>query len=183
MPRGRRTDILTASKVAALADLGYSATQIEALTRVDARTAWGILNNEASWGKISNTPVFKENRLKQKECLQAATMMVAGKALIQVEKNIEKASAYQAAGIYGLLRTHERLDAGEATENVAVNIGAKAETIDALAALLHHSLTQPQSNRDPAADAIIIHPLIAQAGKKRNGGGDGNGGQDAPAHG
>lgn len=101
-------------------------------------------------------------------------MMVAGKALIQVEKNIEKASAYQAAGIYGLLRTHERLDAGEATENVAVNIGAKAETIDALAALLHHSLTQPQSNRDPAADAIIIHPLIAQAGKKRNGGGDGN---------
>jgi len=38
MPRGRQTDILTAAKVAALAELGYSAPQIEALTGVNART-------------------------------------------------------------------------------------------------------------------------------------------------
>jgi hypothetical protein len=44
-------------------------------------------------------------------------------------------------------------------------------------------LTQPQSNRDPAEDAIIIHPLIAEAGKKGNGCNDGSGGQGAPAHG
>jgi hypothetical protein len=113
MPRGRQTDILTAAKVAALAELGYSSPQIEALMGVNARTAWGILNNEASWGEIKNTPVFKANRLKQKEALEAASRVVAAKALVQVEKNIENASAYLAAGIYGLLRTHERLDAGD----------------------------------------------------------------------
>jgi hypothetical protein len=59
MPRGRQTDILTAAKVAALAELGYSAPQIEGLTGVNARTAWGILNNEASWGEIKESPVFK----------------------------------------------------------------------------------------------------------------------------
>jgi hypothetical protein len=117
--KGRQTDVLTAAKVAALADLGYSSPQIEALTGVNARTAWGILNNEASWGEIKELPVFKANRIKQKETLEAASRIVAAKALVQVEKKIENASAYQAAGIYGLLRTHERLDAGEPTQITA----------------------------------------------------------------
>jgi hypothetical protein len=144
MPRGRQTDILTAAKVAALAELGYSTPQIEGLTGVNARTAWGILNNEASWGEIKETPVFKANRLKQKETLEAASRVVAAKALIEVEKKIENASAYQAAGIYGLLRTHERLDAGEPTQITAsVNIHAIAN-LDKLAAMLSLSLIEDQ---------------------------------------
>lgn len=65
--RGRQIDILTAAKVTALAELGYSSPQIEALTGVKARTAWGILNNEASWGEIKESPVFKEVALNKKK--------------------------------------------------------------------------------------------------------------------
>ena len=32
----------------------------------------GFLNNEASWGEIKETPVFKANRLKQKEALEVS---------------------------------------------------------------------------------------------------------------
>ena len=136
MPRGRQTDILTAAKVAALAELGYSAPKIEALTGVNARTAWGILNSEASWGEIKETPVFNANRLKEKEALESASRIVAAKALVQVEKKIENASAYQAAGIYGLLRTHERLNAGEPMQITAsVNIQA-VTSLDKLAGML-----------------------------------------------
>jgi hypothetical protein len=148
MPRGQQTDILTAAKVAALAELGYSSPQIEALTGVNARTAWGILNNEASWGEIKESPVFKANRLKQKEALEAASRVVAAKALVQVEKKIESASAYQAAGIYGLLRTHERLDAGEPTQiTAAVNIHA-ITAMDKLAAMLAQSLLDDDKSID-----------------------------------
>jgi hypothetical protein len=144
MPRGRQTDILTAAKVSALAELGYSAPQIEALTGVNARTAWGILNNEASWGEIKESPVFKANRLKQKEALEAASRVVAAKALVQVEQKIESASAYQAAGIYGLLRTHERLDAGEPTQITAsVNLHTVA-SMDKLAAMLGQALVETE---------------------------------------
>ena len=70
--------------------------------------------------------------------------MVAAKALVNVEKEIENASAYQAAGIYGLLRTHERLDAGEPTQLTAsVSILAVA-TLDKLAAMLAQSLVDCQ---------------------------------------
>jgi len=51
------------------------------LTGVNARTAWGILNNEASWGEIKNTPVFKANRIKQKEALEAASRLLAAKGI------------------------------------------------------------------------------------------------------
>ena len=66
MPRSK-DDILTASKVAALAELGYSSPQIEALTGVNARTAWGILNNEDSWGEIKNHLSSKQIALNKKK--------------------------------------------------------------------------------------------------------------------
>ena len=125
-----------------------STPQIEGLTGVNARTAWGILNSEASWGEIKETPVFKANRLKQKEALESASRIVAAKALIQVEKKIENASAYQAAGIYGLLRTHERLDAGEPTQITANFNIHTVVAMDKLAALLSQSLIEDQKTID-----------------------------------
>jgi hypothetical protein len=79
--------------------------------------------------EIKETPVFNANRLKQKEALESASRIVAAKALIQVEKKIENASAYQPAGIYGLLRTHERLDAGEPTQIAAFVSTQAVETL------------------------------------------------------
>jgi hypothetical protein len=72
--------------------------------------------------------------------------VVAAKALVQVEKKIENASAYQAAGIYELLRTHERLDAGEPTQ-ITANLDIHAiATMDKLTAMLSRSLIENQRN-------------------------------------
>lgn len=73
---------------------------------------------------------------------------MAAKALVQVEKKIENASAYQAAGIYSLLRTHERLDAGEPT-SITASINIQAVTsLDKLAAMLGQSLVDEEKTID-----------------------------------
>ncbi len=59
---------------------------------------------------------------------------------------MDKASAYQAAGIYGLLRTHERLDAGEATSNVAVHTKLELEGLDKLCEMLAQSLVASEES-------------------------------------
>lgn len=78
-----------------------------------------------------------------------------------MEKKIENASAYQAAGIYELFRTHERLDAGEPTQ-ITANLDIHAiATMDKLTAMLSRSLienqetidvTPNQDERQPKAD-------------------------------
>ncbi len=157
--RRRQTDIPTAARATALAELGYSGTQIEALTGINARTVWGILNNEASWGEIKETPVFKHNRLKQKEALETASRMLAGKCLIEVEKKIDKVSAYQAVGMYGILRQNERLDAGEPTGIVGHAMDRKSvESLEALASALSQTLIarQSDSSASQSSSPIIV---------------------------
>ncbi len=68
--------------------------------------------------------------------------MLSSKCLIQLEDKLEKASAYQAAGIYGLLRTHERLDAGEATQNIEIHSHNDVAGLDRLCEMLSQSLAQ-----------------------------------------
>ncbi|HEY6365540.1 MAG TPA: hypothetical protein VI585_12195 [Candidatus Binatia bacterium] len=99
-------------------------------------------------GRDQGITRVQRSRLKQKEALEAASRVVAAKALVQVEKKIENASAYQAAGIYGLLRTHERLDAGEPTQITAsTNIHAIAN-MDKLAAKLSQALLAKDKSID-----------------------------------
>ena len=146
MSRGRQTDIPTAARAAALADLGYSSPQIEGLTGVNARTVWGILNDEASWGEIKESPVFKANRHKQKEALEAATRLLAARCLVEAEKKIDTISPYQAVGMYGILRQHERLDAGEPTEiHASLNLSASI-SLDKLADILSRRLVSPRDD-------------------------------------
>jgi hypothetical protein len=68
MSRGRQTDLPAAARAAALDELEYSAPQIEGLTGLKARTVWGILNNEASWGEIKKHPSSKQIALDKKTC-------------------------------------------------------------------------------------------------------------------
>ena len=132
---GATTDPIKAATVQAYAEIGFPATQIVKFVDIADRTARDIINCVGHWGKIADKPVFARLRAEQKAALQAATMQVAAKALVQVDETITKASAYQAAGIYGLLRTHERLDAGEPTENIAVAVNV-AVSVDDLSSKL-----------------------------------------------
>ena len=83
-----------------------------------------------------------------KDALEAASCLVAAKALIQVEKKIKNARAYQAAGIYGLLRTHERLDAGEPTQITANFDIYVVVASDILAAKLSQALIDGEKAMD-----------------------------------
>lgn len=139
-----------------LGEMGYDRPQIANITGINQSSVRDILNRHGHWGKTAEKPVFAQYRAEQKQLLQSATMLVAAKALNQVEEKIDKASAYQAAGIYGLLRTHERLDAGEPTEITAsVNLHA-IQGLDRLASMLSQALL-PQSN-DVPREMVEINP-------------------------
>ena len=145
-----------AAIAAAYGDLGYTARVIAPQVGISTRSVAEIIAGHGRWGEVAEKPVFARLRMEQKAILQSASMLVAAKALDQVEAKITQASAYQAAGIYGLLRTHERLDAGEPTEITAsVNIHA-VQGLDRLAALLSQSLL-PESN-DVSGETIEINP-------------------------
>ena len=82
------------------------------------RTVDDIINGRNGWREIiANDQAFKQYRTQAKRQMQAASINLSQKALQQIENRIDKASAPQAAMVYGILRDKERLDAGEPTES------------------------------------------------------------------
>ncbi len=131
-----------ASAVLALHDELYSQRTIEQITGVSRTTVQSIIHGVKSWGKWAQGPVALQYRAEQKRALAEASRTIASQCLEQVEKQLPKASAYQAAGIYGLMRQHERLDMGESTENVALVAKIDATNADQLAARLSRRLVK-----------------------------------------
>ena len=72
--------------------------------------------------------------------MQAASIKLSQKALQQIENRIDKASAPQAAMVYGILRDKERLDAGEPTEILGSLTRQEVAGIDKLGAALSQTL-------------------------------------------
>lgn len=128
------TDPIKAATVQAHWEVGYSASEAARIVGVPDRTARQWVNNEGLQTRLAET------RRGIKDRLQAESLDIAGECLGQVRKTLDKASAYQAAGIYGLLRQHERIDAGEPTSIVAsVNVeveGRIDEVVQALGSAL-----------------------------------------------
>lgn len=146
MGQGPAIDPAKAAVALNLADMGYSNTEIANRTGLARPSVHYILSGHGKWGEIAERSVFNEYRQNQKQHLEAASRVLAASCLEQVEKNLDKASAYQAAGIYGLLRTHERLDAGEATVNIAVSSKVELTGLDKFCEMLSQSLI---SNANP----------------------------------
>ena len=141
MPGGKKITLEQAAGVVeAVEGRGWSQIQAGKALAVSQPTVSEILNGHRHWGEIARGPVFNALRMEQKTHFQAATLAVCKKALEQVDVTIGKASAYQAAGIYGLLRDHERKDAGEPTEIHANLTITAAVSIDKLADLLGRKL-------------------------------------------
>jgi Ribonuclease G/E len=141
MPRGKRTSIPEAARAKALADIGYQATQIADATGLPTRTVDDIINGRNGWREIiANDQAFKQYRTDAKRKMQAASIKLSQKALQQIENRIDKASAPQAAMVYGILRDKERLDAGEPTEITAVYSHAQIQGLDKLSQLLSQTL-------------------------------------------
>ena len=161
MPRGKRTDLPTAAQATALAEIGYQGTQIAQATGLPARTVDDIINGRNRWGEIiGNSQAFKQYRSDAKRKMQAALITLSQKALQQIENRSDKASAPQAAMVYGILRDKERLDAGEPTEILASYTRVDVEGVDKLAAALGETLLQRAKEIDvtPASRGTTKKP-------------------------
>ena len=126
-----RTEPIQAATVAALGDLGYAGTKIAAITGVAWRTVYDILGGQKNYLK---TPVHAKLRSQIKERLQFRSLDIADRALNQVEQTLPWAEARDAAVVYGILRQHERLDAGEPTQ-ITEHVGESFHLDDFLSAL------------------------------------------------
>jgi hypothetical protein len=137
---GVMVDPIKAAQAMELGDMGYSQIVVAERTGLNPSTVSDIVGRYGRWGEVANRPVFLELRAQQKAILHAGTLALSARALVQVEKTIDKASAYQAAGIYGLLRTHDRLDAGESTQNVSIHSTLDLVSLDKLSEMLGQAL-------------------------------------------
>jgi predicted transcriptional regulator len=133
-------DPIKAAQAMELNEVGYSSVAIGERVGINPSTVRDIVAKHGRWGEIADRPVFMELRQQQKAILHTATLAVCAKALVRVDETIDNASAYQAAGIYGLLRTHDRLDAGESTHNIEVHTKLEVEGLDKLSDLLSQRL-------------------------------------------
>ena len=110
MPRGKRTSMPTAAQATPFADIGYQGSQIADAIGLPTRTVDDIINGRNSWREIiANDQAFKQYRTDAKRKMQAVSIQLSQKALQQIENRIDKASAPQAAMVYGILRDKERL--------------------------------------------------------------------------
>jgi hypothetical protein len=144
----RPTDPIKALTVMNLGDAGMSGSQAAAAVGIPERTAREIIARHGRWGEIAERSVFAELRHKQKAHLEATSRYLSSECLVQLAKTLDKASAYQAAGIYGLLRTDERLDAGESTQNIEVHTKHEIEGLDKLSDLLSQRLISTEKPAD-----------------------------------
>jgi predicted transcriptional regulator len=137
---GAVIDPVKAMTVLNLVDTGMTGSKAAEMVGISESAASQIIRGHGRWGEVAERSVFVALRQQQKAHLQAASIVVAAKALIQVENTIDKASAYQAAGIYGLLRANDRLDAGESTQNIAVHTTLDLVSLDKLSEMLGQAL-------------------------------------------
>ena len=137
MPRGQLTEPRKAFAVRDLAAIGTKAIDIASQTHLPLSTIEDIILGKNGWDKRLNDPSFASYRSRRKKQLQAIATEMSVKLLDHAASRLGTTSPYQAMGMYGILRTHERLDAGEATHNVELHEKREVVASEAtLAALL-----------------------------------------------
>lgn len=152
--RSTRTDPYKAATIAALGELGHAGTKIAVWTDTPSRTVYEILGGEKNYLK---TPVHAKLRQTIKSRLQARSLDIADRALNQIEMAIPETGARDAAVVYGILRQHERLDAGEPTSITDGAMSLKVPSLDALAGVLAEVV---QLRREARAVEIDVTPDI-----------------------
>ena len=109
-----------------MVEAGHTAQEAANITGMDPVTVRDIRNRKGHWLQDVETPIFQEWRLRTKREIMGRSTELAVKLLAHADKNLDKTSPYQAIGMYGILRTHDRLDAGESTQNIAVHHESEA---------------------------------------------------------
>ena len=137
MPRRILTEPKKAFAVRDLTALGHNVRDIAEKTNLPISTINDIILGNNGWNERLKDPSFASYRSQRKRQLQAIASEMSVKLLDHAGLNLETTSPYQAVGMYGILRTHERLDAGEATHNVDLHTKGEVVASEAtLAALM-----------------------------------------------
>lgn len=134
-----------------LVENGMSQQEAENITGVDRVTIGDIQRRRGHWLQDVERPVFNEWRQRTKREIMGRSSELAVKLLKHAEdavtKNPEKTSPYQAIGMYGILRTHDRLDAGEPTD-ITVNYDVHAVVgLDRLGERLSQALLERSTKK------------------------------------
>ena len=146
--RGRKLPIHLAASAAGLKDVGFSQGAIAGMLKVPKQTISDILNRHGRWEEIThNDTLFNEYRKEARRLIHTGSVELIQQCLEQIEKRLPDASAAQSAVVLGILRQHERLDSGEATQNIAViHHHSEAESLDRAAEKLARSLLRFSNN-------------------------------------
>lgn len=146
------TPLHIAAQAVELVEAGYSQNKASQMVGLNRTTVREIIHGVNSWGEIAQTTRWQQIRQEQKKALESASRTLASKLLVHAEANYDKMSAYQAVGMYGILRQHERLDAGEPTQ-ISANLDVHVlESGDKLAALLANALTAKSKSIDVSSN-------------------------------
>ena len=137
MASGKKTDPVIATTMLALHDVGYSGAEISRKFGLSHTTVYKILSGVDGYVR---GPVLVKARQEAKERLQARSLDYADRALDQIELALPESGARDAAVVYGILRDHERLDAGEATANIEIHHKVEVEELEDLGDRLAKSL-------------------------------------------
>ena len=137
MSRGQLTEPKRAYAVRDLAAIGMKPTDIANETSLPVSTITDIIIGRNGWAERLKDPSWGKYRSARKRQLQAASLELSSRLLDHASLNLEVTSPYQAVGMYGIIRDKERLDAGEATQNVELHTKGEVVASEAtLAALM-----------------------------------------------
>ena len=122
-------------------DAGASHREIATATGLAMDTVQNIVSGRGRWTELTkDRGVFKKYRQLIKDRMVAKALTYADRMLDSVDAARNTGNVAQRAVAYGILRQHERLDAGEATSHVAVIHRTDLEAMDRLAQRLSNKL-------------------------------------------
>ena len=174
MARKQQTNPKIAAQAQAMGEMGYSGAEISAELAINPKTVWGILNRQGHWGKVSDTPEYREYRTTAKRNLRASLEVIANKALIQTEARLSdnSTSAYQAWIIADNAIKNQRLMDNEPTEITEHVNRVELQDRDAILAKVMASMVdvtpQPAStntNTDTDTETDITPPTSSDHNK------------------
>jgi len=118
------TPVELAAQALALRDVGMSFAKAGEQTGLDATTVFNIEHGKHGWSEVKEYQSFRRLRALYKEELQRESLDLSKLSLANIRRrlqgNPDRIPLRDLSATYKVLRTEERLDAGEATEHIAV---------------------------------------------------------------
>ena len=114
--RSKRTDPVKAGQVMAMADAGYTPTQIAKELGMSQTTCYYISNRQGIWADIDKKEWMKRYRMLSSNALETCAWDLAKKSFSHAEEKLPQASYAQAVMGGAILVDKARLFSGEPTE-------------------------------------------------------------------